>query len=87
MANNYADDAKYIKRMKQYIKKMETLKTSEEWQGHANNFERIAKAEKDKWQPWYYVSYCRLMSSFSETDNTKKDKILEKAMEEAEKGR
>ena len=47
----------------------------------ANNFERIATAEKTQWLPWYYAAYCTVSASYTESDNSKKDGIADKAEE------
>ena len=47
----------------------------------ANKLERIAKAEKDKWLPYYYAAFSYINMSFIETDNILKDKYLDKAQE------
>lgn len=45
----------------------------------ANNFERIATAEKSQWQPYYYAAYCQVMNGFMEQDKDKVDAIADKA--------
>ncbi|MEJ7671851.1 MAG: hypothetical protein WKF59_03885 [Chitinophagaceae bacterium] len=47
----------------------------------ANNFERIADAEKTQWLPYYYAAYCNVMNAFMEQDKTKVDAIADKAEE------
>lgn len=45
----------------------------------ANNFERIAGAEKDKWLPYYYAAYLPIIQALSTQDASKNDKIADKA--------
>ncbi len=45
-----------------------------------NLFERIAKAEPDKWLPAYYVSYILVIEGFSEKDEAKLKSQMDKAM-------
>jgi hypothetical protein len=45
----------------------------------ANNFERIGDAEKTQWLPYYYASYCNVISAFTEQDKSKTDAIADKA--------
>ncbi|MBW8686581.1 hypothetical protein [Chitinophaga rhizophila] len=45
----------------------------------ANTFERIGAAEKTQWLPFYYASYCYVMSSFMQKDNDKVDDLADKA--------
>ena len=47
----------------------------------ANQFERIARAEKENWIPFYYASQIRIIDAFSITDPVKKEKQLEKAQQ------
>lgn len=46
----------YEKIMAEKISKIETSKSPEEFQSLANDFQRIADKEKDKWQPGYYTA-------------------------------
>lgn len=45
----------------------------------ANNFERIAEAEKIQWLPYYYAAFCQVNVGFMITDKTQTDAIAEKA--------
>lgn len=45
----------------------------------ANNFERIAIAEKNQWLPYYYAAYCQVNNGFMEQDKDKVDAIADKA--------
>ena len=47
----------------------------------ANLFERIAKAEKNNWIPWYYAGYINVMSSFGIKDEAQLNAKLDKASE------
>ncbi len=47
----------------------------------ANNFERIATAEKDQWLAYYYAAYCQVNYGFIEKDKSKTDAIADKATE------
>ena len=47
----------------------------------SNMFERISKAEKDNWLPYYYVTSVNTTASFGETDVKKLTQQLEKAQE------
>jgi len=44
-------------------------------------FERIGKAEKENWIPYYYASQIHILSSFGEKDGKKVDARLKKATE------
>jgi hypothetical protein len=42
-------------------------------------FERIAKAEKTQWLPYYYAAFCAVMDAINQQDKTKIDAIADKA--------
>ena len=44
-----------------------------------NLFERIAKAEKNNWIPYYYTGYINIMSAFGKKEEAKLQAQLEKA--------
>ncbi len=46
----------YEKAMTEKINKLEATRSPEELQALANDFQRIADKEKDKWQPSYYTA-------------------------------
>ena len=45
----------------------------------ANNFERIAVAEKNQWLPFYYAAFCQVNYGFMQQDKDKVDVIADKA--------
>lgn len=47
----------YEKVMTEKIAKLEACKSPEDFQTLANDFQRIAEKEKDKWQPFYYAAF------------------------------
>ena len=70
---------KYEIAMKKNLSMIDSSKTVEDFLQTANGFERIAKAEKDKWLPYYYSSMVYTLASFSDTTKSKKDNYLDKA--------
>jgi hypothetical protein len=77
----------YEKSMLANIQKMDTA-SAETFMVLANNFERIANAEKTKWEPFYYAAYCYTALSFLTQDKSAIDAIADKAdlfIESAEK--
>ena len=79
--NSNAQTAQYTQAMKDA---MEILDQASEPGGYAeaaNRFERIARAEKDQWLPFYYASYALVVMSFEEQDGGKRDQILDRAQE------
>lgn len=47
----------------------------------ANNFERIAAAEKTQWLPYYYAAFCQVNYGFIQQDKAKTDGYANKANE------
>lgn len=73
-----ADD-KYDKEMKKNLQKISECKTPNDFIKLANNFERIASAEKDKWLPYYYSAFMYVLASYTDSVNSRKDIYLDKA--------
>jgi hypothetical protein len=75
----HVDDGKYEKAMKKNLSKIDSAMDVGSMLDIANGFERIAFAEKDKWLPYYYVSFMFTLASFTDTTVSKKDGYLDKA--------
>lgn len=80
-----AQNEKYIKSMERFIAQLNAAKTSDDFTKSANNFERIANAEPKEWLPDYYIGLCYSRMAMLEKDNMKKDALLDKGMEHANK--
>jgi hypothetical protein len=74
-----AQSEKYLTAMKKNIAELETAMQKGAMPELANNFERIAEAEKTQWLAYYYASYCTVMNAFMEQDKSKTDGIADKA--------
>lgn len=74
----FANEA-YHEAMSQSIDKLFKATIVAEYIETANQFERIARIEKEEWLPLYYASYAYIMISYQEPDNTKKDAYLDQA--------
>ena len=74
-----ADDEKYIKAMEKNLSMIDTASSLASFQQVANNFERIANAEKDKWLPYYYSAYLLTLCGAIDTIPAMKDTYLDKA--------
>ncbi|MEJ7821561.1 MAG: hypothetical protein WKF85_04525 [Chitinophagaceae bacterium] len=77
----FAQSDKYNAAMKKNISMIDSAMQNRNGKGLANNFERIADAEKTQWLPYYYAAYCNVMNAFMEQDKTKVDAIADKAEE------
>lgn len=70
---------KYTEQMTKNIEVVYTSSSPEELQKAVNGFERIAAAEKTKWEPYYYASFGYIMMATREADPAKKDPLLDAA--------
>jgi len=66
-----AQNKKFIAAMEKNVAAIDTTRDGLQLQNLANNFERIASAEKSEWLPSYYVAYCYVNMTYS----TKGDQI------------
>lgn len=77
---------KFSMAMMANIEKAKTANAAADYQELANNFERIAMAEKSEWTPWYYAAFYNLVLNFQEPDASKKTKYLSLARQQIESG-
>jgi len=75
----FGNDDKYIAAMQKNIQLVYTADTLPELQDAANAFERIASAEKTKWEPYYYATFAYVMMSNYDKDANKRDQYLDMA--------
>jgi hypothetical protein len=75
----FAQSDKYNAAMLQQIGKIESAFQDGSFPDLANSFERIGDAEKTQWIPYYYASYCQVMSALIGSDKTKADVLADKA--------
>lgn len=80
-----AQDTKYMSAMQKNKAMIDTAKETSTLQTAANNLERIAAVEKKEWLPDYYLAYCYTFIGFRETNNDRKDEILNKAMKHVDR--
>jgi hypothetical protein len=75
-----AQSERFTIAMKKNLDALDTsFKTPANLLAVANNFERIATAEKSQWLPYYYSAFCQVNYGFMETDKTKTDGYADKA--------
>jgi len=79
--SSFAQSDKYESAMKANISRLDSIMINNNTADLANNFLRIADAEKTKWLPYYYAAYCNVISALTEKDNSKKDALADKANE------
>lgn len=79
---SFAQSDRYMSAMKNNIAAIDTsFKTPANLLSLANNFERIAAAEKNQWLPYYYAALCQVNYTYMEQDKSKIDAIADKATE------
>jgi tetratricopeptide (TPR) repeat protein len=83
----FANDEKYIELMTKQIQAVYAAETITELQPIVNTFDRIAGAEKTKWEPYYYSAFGSVMMANKETEAAKKDGHLDLALAAIEKGK
>jgi tetratricopeptide (TPR) repeat protein len=74
-----ANDNRYLEAMKKNLAALQQAKTTEELQQVINGFERIAQAEKNRWEPQYYIAFTYVMMANREKETAKKDAYLDQA--------
>ena len=77
---SFAQSEKYMTAMKNNIAAIDTsFKNPQNLLALANNFERIALAEKNQWLAYYYAAFCQVNYTYMEQDKSKVDAIADKA--------
>ena len=71
----------YLNTMLSTIESMDLASNKEEFLKCADQFERIATAEKSKWLPYYYVANSLIILSFDISDGEEKDLVLDRAQQ------
>jgi hypothetical protein len=74
-----AQSERYAGAMRQNLSQLDSARSAVDYQTAANNFERIANAENEQWQPYYYASYALCMKAFNTKNLAEIDGIADKA--------
>lgn len=74
-----AQSDRFAKGMENGLAKLDSIKNQQDCLTAAAAFQRIAQAEKTRWEPFYYAAYCKIMAAFMEQDKDKVDAILDPA--------
>ncbi len=82
---NLAND-KYEKAMLKFIPQVYQANSMDDHQAVINSLSRVANAEKDKWEPFYYIAYSYAIMAFKAEESVQKDKYLDLAQEQLDKG-
>lgn len=79
-AASFAQSGKYVTAMQSNLAALDTsFKNPANLLALANNFERIATAEKNQWLAYYYAAYCLVNYGYFEKDKAKIDGYADKA--------
>jgi len=70
---------KFVAAMEANLKLLDTASSPATFIMLANSFERIGKAEKNQWQPFYYAAFCYAIMAGNVPDKSKIDFLAEKA--------
>ena len=77
---SFSQSDKYVGAMQKNLAAMDTaFKNPADLLVVANNFERIANAEKNQWLPYYYAAFCQVNYGFMAQDKDKVDAFADKA--------
>lgn len=71
---------KYTEQMQKHIMQVYQAKSADDLQQSINALERIALAEKNKWEPYYYAAFAFVMMSNHTQEAGVKDQHLDKAL-------
>ncbi len=82
-----ANDGKYYEQMGKQIQAVYTAESMDAYQQAVNALNRIAGAEKTKWEPYYYSAFGSVMMATREKEASKKDTYLDQALAAIEKGK
>lgn len=78
---------KYVELMQKNINIVYTSKSATELAAAINSLERIADAEKVKWEPFYYAAFGYLMMATNEQGPAQKDNLLDQSLKNLEKAK
>jgi hypothetical protein len=82
-----ANDDRYLEAMQKNIQTVYTAETIPDLQQGVNALERIASAEKTKWEPYYYAGFGYIIMATREQESGKKDLFLDQAIAAIEKAK
>lgn len=80
-----ANDKKFEEAMAAPIQRVYTAEKIDELQTAVNTLDRIAQAEKTRWEPLYYAAFGYVMMANREAEAAKKDGYLDQALERIKK--
>jgi hypothetical protein len=85
--NVLANDNQYAEAMAKNIQTVYSAQSIPELQEAVNALERIASAEKTKWEPYYYAAFGNIMIAYREQQGNKKDAHLDLALTDIKKAK
>jgi Asp-tRNA(Asn)/Glu-tRNA(Gln) amidotransferase C subunit len=80
-----AQQSNFEKTMMEALNQLDKAKSTTELQDVSGKFERIARVETERWEPYYYHAMILINLSFSEKDRERKDALLDDAQKGIDK--
>lgn len=79
-ATGFSQEGRYEQTMSRYLAEMDSAFAGVgQLVELANKFERVGKAEKDKWLPFYYSAFLQVMAAFTGKDASQMDAYADRA--------
>jgi hypothetical protein len=75
----FSQSERYVPAMKKNISQLDSIGIKNNAAELANNFQRVADAEKTQWLPYYYAAYLTAYQALTTQDNSIKDEMADKA--------
>ncbi|MDB5119262.1 MAG: hypothetical protein JWN56_480 [Sphingobacteriales bacterium] len=80
-----AQTDKYTTAMKKGVAMLDSARDEQNFLAAANYFERVANVETKQWLPTYYAAYANLFTALTSADQSKKDAIFDKVLDQVNK--
>ena len=82
----FGNSNNFEKLMKQNLETVRAMGENTDFKNLGDEFEKIAKHNKKRFEPLYYSAYCYIISSWQTNDVAEKSAILSKAKKQIDKG-
>ena len=81
----FGSTSNFEKLMKQNLETVRSNNENTDFKNMGNEFAKIAKHNKERFEPLYYSAYCYIISSWQITETTDKNAVLSKAKSQIDK--
>ncbi|WEK37412.1 MAG: hypothetical protein P0Y53_07855 [Candidatus Pseudobacter hemicellulosilyticus] len=79
LAVNAQDSDKYTNAMTSTLSRIDSAKNADDFLALSATFERIGDAEKSKWLPYYWASFCQVLGGFTKNVPAENDPLADRA--------